>query len=259
MCGFLLYPMKVSPVIVGHHLEIQKHRGEDGYGTISLARSDTDQPHHTKDLKRAKFLKQYSNLKAGGMIVHHRKASVGGIKADLVHPVSDIDKQVYLFQNGTRRELATLFFEASDTKALAQYWNEVSDEALCCMLEGCGVVFAYDKGKLWFHRDDGRTLYKCTEGKFAGMYSSEPVAEGMWGLVDTYWLKELPLDMNQWDLEHAKPVEYKERACIAPMCKDTFVGTGSQFRCPDCESWSKYYYPSHSHAKGGKQRGGNRL
>ncbi len=239
MCGYLLYPSKPSAELLTLHLERQKHRGEDGYGAIALTLTKKKKVRSTKHLKRPSFVKKHTLLPRGPILVHHRKASVGGIKPELVHPIPDETGQVLVMQNGTRRALADIFMEASDTKALAEIWDEVSDYALYYILEGCGVVFAMDRGKLFFHRDSGRTLYKCTEGRVKGMYASEPVEEGMWALVDEYMLKELPLDMAEWDLEHGTPQAYTYQQCGYYSCNDIYIGLANSYRCPDCD---KYMY-----------------
>jgi len=234
MCGYLIYPFKPRKDLLSLHLERQKHRGEDGYGAIALKFPSPSAVRSTKHLKKDEFLKKMQYMPTGPQIIHHRKASIGGIKSELVHPLLSTDKKVMMMQNGTKRDLSSMFFEASDTKALAEYWNRVDDDALYCLLDGTGVVIAIDEGRLWFHRDKGRTLYKCTEGYMEGMYASEPIEEGMWALVDEYVLHELPLNVEDWDLEHGTPHEYTAKECVFRGCTDTYFGSVGQHRCPSC-------------------------
>jgi len=189
------------------------------------------------------FITKAKALPIGPMIVHHRKASIGGVKEELVHPLQSSDNGVLLMQNGTKRDLATIFFEASDTKALAEYWNQVSDEVLYCLLDKTGVVFAMDGTRLFFHRDSSRPLFVCTDGAMKGMYSSEPVHPGMWALVDEYVLQELPLNVAEWNLEHGTPEEYREKVCVYYNCTDKFIGRENQYRCPECQSFTSSYRP----------------
>ena len=252
MCGFLLYPDKPRRDVLLTHLSRQKHRGTDGFGAISLKFPTPNSVRSTKDLNLTPFLNKFAHPPRGPIMIHHRKASVGGIKEELVHPLVSRDKKVTVMHNGTRRELSELFYEASDTKAIAEMWNHVDDEALYCMLEGCGIVITLDQGRLWFHRDDKRTLYKCTEGTMAGMYASEPVDAGFWALVDEYPLVELPLNMADWQLEHGTPLERTLKKCALHNCDNYYAGIGSGYRCHSCESrFSSGYNQNYGHGRRG--------
>jgi len=242
MCGYLLYPEKPDVQVVQRHLTTQKHRGEDGYGAIFLGKPTDNAMSYIRHLKKPNFLKSYKNSREGSVIVHHRKASVGGVKAHLVHPLSDTDNKVWLMQNGTRAALSDIFNEDSDSLALAEYWNHVSDKALLNMLDGCGVVIVVADGNVWFHNDGKRTFYYCTEGIAKGMYSSTPVEEGRWALVDQYELKKLPLEVGQWDLEYGVAKNYIRKSCSASWCKHTFIGSNTGGRCPSCEANTKGYW-----------------
>ena len=233
MCGFLIYPEKPRRAVVMTHLNRQRHRGIDGFGAIAL---DTDNHRSCSGLFIKPFMNKFARLPRGGVIIHHRKASVGGIKESLVHPLISRDGKVKLMQNGTRRELASLFYEDSDSKALANMWNCVDDDALYCMLEGCGVTFTTDEGRLWFHKDEKRTLYKCTEGRMEGMFASEPMDAGLWALVDEYPLEELPMNVNDWHLEHGTPVPYTLKKCVIHACGEYYAGTMDGYRCVSCEA-----------------------
>ena len=236
MCGYIIYPTKPSKDLLLTHLERQKHRGEDGYGTMSMKLKADGKPYVGKALLRNAFIKKHRYMPVAPMIVHHRKASLGGVKAELVHPLANETDNVLVMQNGTKRPLAAMFYTSSDTLALAEMWDEVSDLALHCLLADTGVVFVMDRGRLFFHRDSGRTLYKCTAGDYAGMYASEPIEAGMWALVDEYDLKELPLDMAEWDLEHGESELFQWQECQYYLCKTPYLGTAGSYRCPDCDS-----------------------
>lgn len=252
MCGYLLYPHKPKADIIALHLERQKHRGTDGYGAISLKPTSKGRIRTSKALLLKPFLDKTRFLPTGGMLVHHRKASVGGVNEELVHPLTNDEKNVQLMQNGTKRSLSTMFMGKSDSLSLAEMWNEVSDLALYYLLHECGVVFCMDEDRLFFHRDSGRTLFKCVEGAFAGMYASEPVEVGMWALVDEYDLHELPLNMSKWDLEHGTPVEYTWQYCCYYGCTDVFIGKSTDNRCPCCSNFT-YVNQQRGKGAGGKK------
>ena len=252
MCGFLIYPEKPKRALLLKHLNRQRHRGLDGFGAIAL-----DDPSHRScsGLYIKPFMNKFARLPRGGTIIHHRKASVGGIKESLVHPLVSRDKKVKLMQNGTRRELASMFYEDSDSKALAENWGEVSDAALYCLLEGCGVILATDEGRVWFHKDDKRTLYKCTEGRMEGMYASEPMDAGMWALIDEYPLEELSLNVNDWHLEHGTPEAYTIKKCVIHICGEYFAGQDDGYRCMSCEAkFATNSTYQGNHGQGGRQQ-----
>jgi len=251
MCGYLIFPKKVSKKDVDIFLTAQKHRGVDGYGCILV---DGDKKHkYCKHLDKPSFLNSYAKLPHGGAIIHHRKASIGGINSTLVHPLTDEDKSVLIMQNGTRKALVSIFNGASDTKVIADLWHHVSDDVLYQILDGTGVVFAADTDGLWFHRDSGRTLYHCKEGKWAGMYASEPLAAGKWALVDEYLLQRLPLDINNWDLQCGEAVEYKMQECNVYHCKDMFLYSGKDLCCPSCRIRPKYGRGAHNYGYNGNK------
>lgn len=251
MCGFLIYPAKPTKALLAKHLEHQKHRGTDGYGAICLKKPNKTGTRTTKNLLKEPFLRQFNQLPRTGVIIHHRKASIGGIKAELVHPVTDFEQNVHVMHNGTRRDLVSMFWGNSDTCVLAEFWDKVDDEAMYCMLEKTGVVFIMDRGRLWFHRDSSRTLYYCTEGIAKGMYASEPREEGMWALVDQHILTELPLSVNQWNLEHDTPVSYSKKMCNRINCKNMIIGNTSTYCCPDCKvPRTQQNWPRHGGVQG---------
>jgi hypothetical protein len=243
MCGFLIYPEKPSRNLLAKHLEQQKHRGTDGYGAIALQPPTSKGARHVKDLNHDTFMDSFMYMPRQPTIIHHRKASIGGIKAELVHPVSDSANKVFVMHNGTRKALSDMFWGQSDTCVIADFWNIVGDEAMWCMLERTGVVFVYDEGKLWFHKDIGRSLHLCTEGIAKGMYASEPMEEGMWAAIDSHILTELPLDMAEWDLGHDDPEGYRRKVCTYQNCGEEFIGLSTTVRCSDCKGKTQYSWP----------------
>ncbi len=208
MCGYVITPRKPNEKEIKFLFHRQRHRGEDGFGCIHLPTG-----RFVKALKLKDFLRKFRSMpKDGSYLFHHRKASVGGITEDLVHPQKCRDKvgsvTFLVTQNGTKKALAQAFGTESDTVAitrtfpmLEQYSNE---NLIDDFLLGAGLVFVYKHhekrpNELLMWHDGERTLFECVDGQLKGVFSSEPLDKGKWREVlplDT--MTPMPLDVGKW-------------------------------------------------------------
>jgi len=240
MCGILCYQNKPGVNDLSKHLHLQRNRGEDGFGAIHLETGRV-----VRALDKAAFLKKFHNRmpRKGSIIVHHRKASLGGITEALVHPLKATNEPLYVMQNGTKRDLLAAFdCYASDTAMIAELLPQLDDKARKAMLDGCGVVFMLNTElkKLWLSHDGKRTLHYCTEGEHKGMFSSFPLGAGEWRkcppLVGT---PSMPLDTTKWE-------EY------LPLHEPVAFKVNPRYRDRDDDYLHQWYAPK---KKGGKKKG----
>jgi len=212
MCGYLIYKSKPTTTVLEDHLTRQRHRGMDGFGALHVASGKT-----CKALSFNAFAETFKRTmpREGTIIIHHRKASVGGISLDLVHPIHNKNnKHLIVMQNGTKRELVAVTGKQSDTVAIAELWPRLRGSDMeQDMLDGAGVVFIWNEGVLTLSHDGSRTLHHCIEGVSAGLISSEPLTEGVWQECPP--LRDvvvMPTAFSDWPsfLPLSEPEEYVE-------------------------------------------------
>jgi len=220
MCGYLIYKSKPTKKELSEHLHLQRNRGKDGFGAIHLESGRV-----VRSLDKKAFLNAFNTLPSNGSIlVHHRKASVGGISTDLVHPIRHKDKPTLLVtQNGTHKALVSVTGHDSDTQSLVFLWNLLRENGHETMLEytlqGCGVVFIWEDGVLKMSHDGNRTLYYCEEGPSAGMFASAPLTPGMWCKCPPLkGIPEMPLKVEDW-VDYL-PLEKATEFVVNPLYDD---------------------------------------
>lgn len=207
MCGYIILSEKPSRDRLTILLTRQRNRGTDGYGCIHLESGAV-----VKAATAKEFVSRVMQLPEGSFLIHHRKASVGGVSDALIHPQECLppkgDVTFFVCQNGTKRSLSDAFGAKSDTRAIARVLpvlEQAGEESLTeDFLFGAGLVFVYKQHKrrdneLLMWHDGERTLYYCEEGEFAGVFASEPLCAGRWSpITERLSLESMPLNVNQW-------------------------------------------------------------
>jgi len=258
MCGYLIYENKPTADVLSRHLHLQRNRGEDGFGAVHPETGRT-----VKSLDKAAFIKAFvvRMPRTGLIIVHHRKASLGGITIDLVHPIrSEVDTNVVVMQNGTKHDLVNAFDYDSDTVALAELWPQLSAKSRDKMTYGCGVVFVLKRApkgednELVLSHDGKRSLYYCHEGDAVGMFASFPVTEGSWCKCHPLvGLPVMPLNLPAW--QPYLPLKEPEAFVVNPVYEDDdedyrISHAVTMYRCKDAygktyNKAAKYQTPIH--------------
>jgi len=188
-------------------LQIQEHRGTDSYGAVFWYGNKGYKA--IKELKKEKFLQKFDKIAKSNykfVIVHHRWASIGNVNLKLAHPITK--KDVAIIHNGTKKSLYELYKNKlqSDTEVIAYlasvlgFKNQVFRE----LMDGTGVIFGFDKERVFFHHDNKRSLFLNETGD---LISSEPILKGNWQLIQgqynfgfktwEYFVKKLKFAKNK--------------------------------------------------------------
>ena len=244
MCGIIGKFGGISNKDLLFYWEALSHRGIDSYGIMGIKKKNRKQLVMSKGLLEDGALKNQKLKNFRWILAHNRKASIGGaVSLKIAHPVGE--NGVYVIHNGTRKELySAVWSSKSDTHAIWIIYSRLQDKNnIFDFLHGTGIVFIADihRKKIFFHRDDSRTLYYCPERK---LIASEPIDTGSWQMVEEQEkVFHLLKFEEEWDKKiklNNKKITLKTMAvgvCQACMT-DKILEEGKDI-CPDCEYQGK--------------------
>lgn len=253
MCGIIGFwgeeNIKKWKEILEKGWERLKHRGEDSYGVV--IKTDKKIISYRSLSKESLLEKVREDIEEGiwdienaeWVLAHNRKASVGGIRLELAHPIYLQERKqedIWVIHNGTKRALSDAFGEDSDTKALPYVFTLRRAKIRARLLNGVGVAFCVrrikNSVKILFHKDNSRPLVFNKEGIIA----SEPIERGDWFEINDIEFVSLDtLSEIEKLINPKKSLSVVVKRCID--CGREFVG-GEELLCQDCrKSYTNYY------------------
>lgn len=240
MCGIIGGKYDVLKHNFDTYLNRLKHRGTDSYGVtvFTPTYSTWFKATSLKKIKGKTLWEDVTSVKnTQHLLIHNRKASVGGINIDLAHPIEKGGWAVT--HNGTKKSLQKLLEATckSDTEAISTilgYTNVV--KLLSELFDGAGVVLATNDPQFFVHIDGNRPLMMNKERT---IFSSEPVESGEWALIKEQTkiyksIEDFMQNCETYDFVEIEDIKkYKPYYCY--KCKKTHLNTAYGL-CPACES-----------------------